>query len=370
MIIDIFAGMILLLLLLAVATILWFVIWLFSSNKKHKVNYDVNYDTMTGEQFERFCASILSDNGYSNVTVTKGSGDHGVDILAFLGGQKYAIQCKRYNKNIGNKAVQEVYSGKSIYNAQIAVVITNQFFTKQAKFDANKLGVRLWDRNTLNTLITNAKKITQQQVSYQVSNDSRETLETVNEQQEKIINNSLPMIEKMGDNNELLHFMFNAESKILFQAMCKATEGEIKKCYEDPKRFDTTEFDLLYRSFVTNDIIYYSSQLCYSDKLKSYKFIYYSEMSEKGRNSKYIKELEDTYKEHYDIIVIYIYYKLSDLEFYDGRLNVLSSPEISFQPDNIDGLKMKVDSGDYPISKDSMYFLERNITMETMSRYK
>ena len=123
-------------------------------NKYHNVNFDI----MDGHQFEYFCAEVLKDNGFTFVEVTQKSGDHGVDILANKGGVRYAIQCKCYSKNVGNKAVQEAYSGKDIYKANIAVVLTNRYFTEQAKRDAQKLKVELWDRTKLLYFIRHAKR--------------------------------------------------------------------------------------------------------------------------------------------------------------------------------------------------------------------
>ena len=110
------------------------------------------YDSMTGEQFEEFCADILRGNGYQDVEVTPATGDHGIDILAKKDGVKYAIQCKRYSKPVGNKAVQEAYSGKDIYKADVAVVMSNMDFTNQAIQDAKKLNVQLWDKEKINSL--------------------------------------------------------------------------------------------------------------------------------------------------------------------------------------------------------------------------
>lgn len=39
----------------------------------------------------------------------------------------------------------------------IAVVITNRYFTQQAQEEAKQLGVKLWDRNKLIKLVNNAK---------------------------------------------------------------------------------------------------------------------------------------------------------------------------------------------------------------------
>lgn len=112
-----------------------------------------NYDSMDGHQFEYFCADILKNNGFKDVEVTQGSGDHGIDILAEKEGITYAIQCKCYSSNIGNAAVQQAHTGKSIYHKDIAVVLTNRYFTAQAKEEAKILGVKLWDRDKLNEMI-------------------------------------------------------------------------------------------------------------------------------------------------------------------------------------------------------------------------
>lgn len=119
----------------------------------HKNN--INYDYMDGHQFEYFCADVLRKNGFKNVEVTQGSGDHGIDILAEKDGITYAIQCKCYSDNIGNAAVQQAHTGKSLYHKDIAVVMTNRYFTAQAIEEAMELGVKLWDRDRLNGMIEN-----------------------------------------------------------------------------------------------------------------------------------------------------------------------------------------------------------------------
>lgn len=125
-----------------------------SSNSRPSNEYTFkDYDHMDGHEFEYFCANLLMKNNFSNVEVTQGSGDHGIDILAEKDGITYAIQCKCYSSNIGNAAVQQAYSGRGIYKKDIAVVITNQYFTAQAKEDAAAVGVKLWDRDKLQQLI-------------------------------------------------------------------------------------------------------------------------------------------------------------------------------------------------------------------------
>ncbi|MCR5106938.1 MAG: restriction endonuclease [Lachnospiraceae bacterium] len=103
-------------------------------------------DEMEGHEFEYYCADILRRAGFSDVEVTKGSGDFGADILAEKDGVSYAVQCKCYDKPIGVKAIQEVYAAKDYYDRMVGVVMTNQFFTQPAVEMAKKLNVMLWDR--------------------------------------------------------------------------------------------------------------------------------------------------------------------------------------------------------------------------------
>ena len=111
-------------------------------------------DSMDGHEFEHFCAKLLERNGYRNVSVTKSSGDQGIDILAKMDDKKYGIQCKRYASPVGNKAVMETYAGVSYYGCDVGVVLTNQYFTPAAKDMATRTGVILWDREYLLQLIS------------------------------------------------------------------------------------------------------------------------------------------------------------------------------------------------------------------------
>lgn len=117
-----------------------------SSNK-------ISIDMMEGHDFEYFCANVIEKNGYSRVEVTRGSGDQGIDIIAYRDGVKYGIQCKRQSNDVGNKAVQEAFSGKIYYNCHVGVVLTNRYFTPSAVDLAESNGIILWDRAKLLTMI-------------------------------------------------------------------------------------------------------------------------------------------------------------------------------------------------------------------------
>lgn len=117
---------------------------------------NINIDNMDGHQFEQFCANLLAKNGFSYIDVTKGSGDQGIDIIAYKDGVKYGIQCKCYAADIGNKAVQEAFAGKTYYKCHIGVVLTNRYFTRSAKDLAEVNGIILWDRAKLFELVEKA----------------------------------------------------------------------------------------------------------------------------------------------------------------------------------------------------------------------
>lgn len=114
-------------------------------------------DLMEGHIFENFCAELLEKNGFRDVTVTRGSGDYGVDITARYHNRIYGIQCKRYAKTVGINAVRDALGGYDYYNCDIVAVLTNNTFTPQAVTQANISGVKLWDRKSLIDFIDNCE---------------------------------------------------------------------------------------------------------------------------------------------------------------------------------------------------------------------
>lgn len=124
----------------------------------NRIKYTVDLseiDSMEGHDFEYWCAELLRRNGFNKITVTRGSGDDGIDIIAFYDGLKYGIQCKRSDSRIGNKAVQEAYTGKTVYGCHVAAVLTNNYFTSSAVNTAEKTGVLLWNRDWISSKIIN-----------------------------------------------------------------------------------------------------------------------------------------------------------------------------------------------------------------------
>lgn len=111
-------------------------------------------DRMDGHSFEIWCADLLDKIGYTDVQITPGSGDQGVDIICERNGKKYAIQCKCYHSDLGNKPIQEVTAGRIFYDCDYGIVMTNMHFTQGAIELANKVGISLCDRDTLINMLS------------------------------------------------------------------------------------------------------------------------------------------------------------------------------------------------------------------------
>lgn len=122
------------------------------------VDYELNsIDGMDGHAFEYWCAELLKKIGFSSVEVTQGSGDQGVDIVATKDSIRYAIQCKCYSTDLGNKPVQAVNTGKAIYHCHIGAVMANRYFTAGGREAAEATGVVLWDRDWIRNALESIK---------------------------------------------------------------------------------------------------------------------------------------------------------------------------------------------------------------------
>jgi len=116
--------------------------------KKIKSSGIYEVDNMNGREFEIYLSHLFSSYGY-DVQLTEATGDYGADLILINENEKIIIQAKRYNSNIGIKAVQEVHAAIAYYNGDEAWVVTNSYFTNAAFSLAKSNGVRLVDREQL-----------------------------------------------------------------------------------------------------------------------------------------------------------------------------------------------------------------------------
>lgn len=113
---------------------------------------DIKRKDITPLNYEKSITIKLKSLGF-NARTTKASGDQGADVIAKKNGISFAIQCKKYSKPVGNKAVQEANAGRDFYNCDYGVVVSNAGFTKSARQAANACKVILLNDTQLEKLL-------------------------------------------------------------------------------------------------------------------------------------------------------------------------------------------------------------------------
>jgi restriction system protein len=88
-------------------------------------------EDMSPQEFEHYCAAVLREMKWK-ARVTRASGDQGVDIVAEKRGMRIVLQCKKYSKPVGNRAVQEIVAGIAHEGARRGVVVATGNFTPAA----------------------------------------------------------------------------------------------------------------------------------------------------------------------------------------------------------------------------------------------
>jgi len=114
-------------------------------------------DRMGGIEFEEFLETLFRKLGYK-VVRTPASGDQGADLILTGNGERIAVQAKRWNKRIGNKAVQEITAARLHYGCDRSMVVSNQEFTNAARELAASTQTELWGRQRLADQIIALKK--------------------------------------------------------------------------------------------------------------------------------------------------------------------------------------------------------------------
>lgn len=114
-------------------------------------------DAINGYQFEEIIDYLFRYYGYKT-SITKKSGDYGVDVFASRKQENYCIQAKLYyNHSVGASAIQQINTAKNYYGCDYSVVITNSRYSKQAVDMARKLNVILLDRDDLGAMLQQYK---------------------------------------------------------------------------------------------------------------------------------------------------------------------------------------------------------------------
>jgi restriction system protein len=127
---------------------------------------ETNFMEMKPYEFESYIAKLFRKMGYE-ATVTRQTGDYGVDIVAKKDKDVIAIQCKKNSigNNVGAVTVQQVLGAMWKVKANKSIIITTTEFTVQAQEQASEGPIELWDHWTLEDMVKkyfiNDKKVKQ-----------------------------------------------------------------------------------------------------------------------------------------------------------------------------------------------------------------
>ena len=111
---------------------------------------------MDPSAFERLCARLLRESGFTRVEVTPASHDGGIDGKGILQVNDFLtfrveFQCKRYSGSVGPDVVQKLRGAMS-GSADRGLIVTTGSFTQGAKREANhefKVPIELLDGDEL-----------------------------------------------------------------------------------------------------------------------------------------------------------------------------------------------------------------------------
>lgn len=116
-------------------------------------------DQMKGHEFENFLEGLFRTQGYQVVNI-QSSGDHGVDLVVVKGEVRTGVQAKRFKptNKIGNVVLIKLKGGGYFHDCQKLLVVTTSYYTSKAKEYAKRVGIELWDRNTLKNYLSQYNK--------------------------------------------------------------------------------------------------------------------------------------------------------------------------------------------------------------------
>lgn len=116
-------------------------------------------DKLSSSDFEIFVRDLFVASGWTDAEITQTGkefkhGDGGVDIFAWKGRRKFAIEVKQRQPGttVDVKALNQLVTGATLANVTYKILVTNSWFTSEVKARALRLGVELIDRDELQNL--------------------------------------------------------------------------------------------------------------------------------------------------------------------------------------------------------------------------
>lgn len=121
--------------------------------------FTASYEEMDGYDFEYLCYLYFGSNGYKP-ELTKGSGDHGVDLIIIdpKDNLRIAVQCKKWKSPVGNEPILKLVGGKRFYKCIGTMCIATNYYTNKAKEIAEDTKTELWTIDTVEMKIGKWRK--------------------------------------------------------------------------------------------------------------------------------------------------------------------------------------------------------------------
>jgi restriction system protein len=108
-------------------------------------------DALTGIEFEQCIGAMFARLGYQ-VQLTQ-TYDFGADLLVTKDGNRTAVQAKRQDAPVGERAFQQVLAGRIHYQCDSAAVVTNSELMPRARRLAAECGVSVMERTHLTRML-------------------------------------------------------------------------------------------------------------------------------------------------------------------------------------------------------------------------
>lgn len=129
--------------LLFVLAVVLFILW----RRTHSKAAGVGLDFMDEAAFERYLALLFTRMGYQVRRVNYA--DNVSILMATRDGVSYVIQARRNWRKVGIRAIEDAIATRKHLKCERAIVVTNHFFSNQARKIAKANQVLTLDRHDL-----------------------------------------------------------------------------------------------------------------------------------------------------------------------------------------------------------------------------
>ncbi len=126
--------------------------------RKVRILDTTKIDQLNCLEIVHYLKSLFEKQGYET-ELSEDSNELASDLIIRKGARKYIVQTKLKDNNVGVKAIQEVLWEVRNYEANGAILITNQYFTSSAKRLAQSKDIKLIDRDELMKMVPGTHKV-------------------------------------------------------------------------------------------------------------------------------------------------------------------------------------------------------------------